>query len=235
MNEDFTIPVPSEKPETPEWFPLVNEDTVSFTEEHERPVPHFYKDTEDKITVGTGFNVHNSPKAAYDLGLYWAEGEDPTDRRATQKAIEQAFEQIKPLPKGEYYTFYDPASSENKEKGLLNIRMRDDAMRYAVEEKLKQSEKELQNKFPGFNTFPYPARKALLDMQYNIGDTRFKERFIDKDGKEKGWPNLFSAIDARDWNAAAKASRRGQIGEGRNEDIKKLFEEAYRIEQKRKR
>ena len=208
-------PIPKRKPRTPPNHRLVDENMINFAKEHEGPIPYLYKDTENKITTGIGFNVDSQPKKAYDLGLYWAEGRNLTSRRASIKDIEEAYKRIKPLPAGKYVEFYNPTESGNKK--LLNIRMREQDMKKIVEKKLLQSEQELKRKIPSFDIIPYPARKALLDMQYNMGDVQFSPQ---------KWKALYEAIDLRDWKKAAKQSNRMNVNGARNQSIYNLFMEA---------
>jgi GH24 family phage-related lysozyme (muramidase) len=43
------------------------------------------------------------------------------------------------------------------------------------------------------------AKVALMDMIYNLGETKFSR---------SKWPNLFKAVNQRDWKEAAKQSNR---------------------------
>jgi hypothetical protein len=61
-------------------------------------------------------------------------------------------------------------------------------------------------------------------MEYQIGPTRFKE---------EAWGKLFPAVRDRDWKKAAEQSHRkvpNSNAEFRNESTRKMFEEAYRID-----
>lgn len=81
----------------------------------------------------------------------------------------------------------------------------------------------LQEKFSGFECFPPPAKIALMDMIFNIGATKFSL------GK---WPNLFTAVNQRNWSRAAHESDRS-IPNGdnkRNDDTHRQFLDAATME-----
>ncbi len=84
---------------------------------------------------------------------------------------------------------------------------------------LRDNIKSLEKKFPDFKNYPPAAQRALLDMEYNIGQTKFNAQ---------KWPGLFSAVKSRDWQTAAKESHRTGIGEDRNIWTKDLFQRASR-------
>ena len=176
MDDFNSVPVPRRKPDVPAWYPLVDENMINFVKEHEHPVGHLYKDTENIVTMGIGFNVDKQPKKAHALGLYWADSnESITNRRASLKEVEEAFRRLKPMAQGLLADRYNPIRRGNET--LLNIRMRERDMNAFLRNTLESEEHMLRSKIRNFDLIPYSARKALLDMQYNIGDRRNKAIF----------------------------------------------------------
>ncbi len=74
---------------------------------------------------------------------------------------------------------------------------------------------ELNKKITNFIDMPTPIQQALVDMQFNMGNSRFSERY---------WPKLFEAIKNKDWETAAKeASERKDVQKARREWTKRMF------------
>lgn len=74
---------------------------------------------------------------------------------------------------------------------------------------------ELNKKIMNFIDMPISVQQALLDMQFNMGNNRFSERY---------WPKLFEAIKNKDWKTAAKeASERKDVQKARREWTKLMF------------
>ena len=74
---------------------------------------------------------------------------------------------------------------------------------------------ELNKKIMNFIDMPISVQQALVDMQFNMGNNRFSERY---------WPKLFDAINKKDWKTAAKeASERKDVQKARREWTKRMF------------
>ena len=81
---------------------------------------------------------------------------------------------------------------------------------------------ELHSLFPAFDNFPESAQLALLDMIFNLGNTRFSE-----------YVNLIAAVKFRNWALAAAESERNRGDEqykNRNEKVFNLFMQAAAME-----
>ena len=91
-----------------------------------------------------------------------------------------------------------------------------------------RSVKELKNKLPKFDAYPLSVRQALLDIQFNLGDTKFQTEIYDARTKKwkPGWPKLIKAVEEQDWETAAKESHRKGISEGRNRRVADWFRES---------
>ncbi|MCC6598433.1 MAG: hypothetical protein IT559_06555 [Alphaproteobacteria bacterium] len=207
----------------------VNESVKKFVRDNEKPADYFYRDTKGKATIGIGLMIPDA-EAAKNLPLYVYEGRDRPIRPAKDEEKAEAYRRVMAAPIGQVYTEYDPLSG----KGLSNLRLKTPDMEFLQEQRLREGVRYLHKTFPDLPTYPAPARAALQDMEYQIGPTKFKETT---------WEKLFPAVRDRDWQRAAKESRRnihnGDVGANernrRNIETRKLFEEADRIERARKK
>ena len=92
------------------------------------------------------------------------------------------------------------------------------------DQQLQQSYHELERKIPDFQTLPIPAQQALLDMQFNMGNTAFQATPHTVNGhRYSGWPKLFNAINNKDWQSAATQSHRRDVQSSRNTWTRDLF------------
>src|SRR5205807_1406002 len=71
---------------------------------------------------------------------------------------------------------------------------------------------QLKAVLPNWETYPEPAQAALFDMAYNLGI-----------GGLKKFPHMLAAVDAADWDTAAKECHRNGIGDARNAETAALF------------
>lgn len=190
---------------------IPDEKLFSFFEKHENNIEWMYLDTKGYVTVGVGLMLPNE-EAAIKLPFYKLVGTG--QRPATEHEIRQAYRKIKTMPYGQNigaekfdpkeYTAYDDIFID-KSVGLQKLRTR-----------LPEDLKSLRRKFKDFDSFPLEVQQALLDMEYNLGPTKFRD--------EKGkWPKLFAAVRREDWVEASRESHRKDIQESRNDDIRDLF------------
>jgi len=78
--------------------------------------------------------------------------------------------------------------------------------------------------FSGWNTFPTPAKRALLDMAYNLG-LRGLRGLRGIRGLRK-FQTPIGHVGRREWEKAADACARKGIPDGRNEWTKACFRAA---------
>lgn len=71
----------------------------------------------------------------------------------------------------------------------------------------------LRNMYTDFDHFPQPAKTALHDMLYNLGEGKLHSEF----------PNFNAAVNRKDWTRAATESHRTGIGDSRNKDTHDQF------------
>ena len=77
----------------------------------------------------------------------------------------------------------------------------------------------LRKVFPGFDSYPMPAQRAIVDMAYNMGVGKL----------ERGFPTFVSLCRAGEFGKAAGESRRSSSREERNAATKELLEDAERL------
>lgn len=214
-------PVPGRKPTILNGVP--DEEVKNMIRGFEQDVPYFYKDTEGNITIGTGHLVPSVEEARKLPLKVYGQG-NKAMRDALPQEKEYAYSVIKKMPHGKSmgHSKFDPDSVP----GMFNLRLDNADMDSFLERGLRDSAGELREKFFDFEHMPKPAQKALLDMKYNLGGYKFRERYIDGDGIEKGWPKLFSAVKRRDWDIAARESNRIGVHEARNAEIRKMLTDA---------
>lgn len=181
---------------------------------HENTIHYMYKDTAEgggKVTIGTGHLLNSLEKA---LALpFKVKDADGTERDATKKEIQQAYEKVNDVkqpadnkqahpaeafdPKGE--------SSLAEKRGFDDLYLSKEDEKKVFEADLREHAKLLRRDLPNINEFPPEAQLGLLDMKFNTN--------LDFDEK---WPKLKIAIDNGDWGEAAKEVNRVGISDERN-------------------
>jgi len=215
--ENKTPPAPERKPSDSHNRPTIlkgvdNQKIIQDIEKEESSKEFMYKDNAKdggKVTVGYGLMIPNVEEAKKLPCV--VQNEDGSSRPATAKEIEQAFGKVdkfynknnnantfKPKESNEFDGIYLPKQEAEK---LLQERLRTDANR-------------LRKEFPEFDDFSPQRQRALMDMQYNLGSTKFRR---------KNWPSLFDAVDQKDWERAARESNRKGISNKRNKNIRDKF------------
>ncbi|MBI4030569.1 MAG: hypothetical protein HY370_02740 [Proteobacteria bacterium] len=214
-------PVPGRKPAILNGVP--DEEVKNMIRGFEEDVPYFYKDTAGNVTIGTGKLVPSAEDARKLPLKVYGQG-NKAMREALPQEKEHAYFTIGKMPYGKdiRHTQFAP----ERIPGMPNLRLDSTDMDAFLEQSLRESASELRRKFSDFEDIPKSAQKELLDMQYNLGGHKFRERYIDNDGVEKGWPKLFRSVKKRDWDAEAQESNRMGIHETRNAEIRKMLVDA---------
>jgi GH24 family phage-related lysozyme (muramidase) len=184
--------------------------------------PFMYVDTRGYVTTGIGNKLSSAQEA---LALPWRH--KGTGLPATSAEIRAAFEHVQQkyaafrtahpdaekLPGARYYEHAtDLVLPPGKANELANSRIED----------FLQS---LRKLLPGFDAYPAPAQRALVDMIYTLGPK----------GLEKKFPTVVASCRAGDFMTAARfCHRKAKAGEqregdARNELTKNQFLEAARL------
>ena len=67
----------------------------------------------------------------------------------------------------------------------------EDEANYLLKNDILECKDDLKNIFPTFDSFPQPAKYALINMRFNLGPARFR-----------GFKNMILAIKKLDWKQA---------------------------------
>ncbi len=161
-----------------------------------------YRCTGGEVTIGIG---HAIPSAADAVALPWEIGGQP----APPSIVQSDFTSVAAAPKGLFAGYY---------AALSQCRLSDANIRVLVAADVERFQNGCKAAFPNWNSYPEPVQQALFDMAFNLGI-----------GGLKKFVNMWHAIDARDWEAAARESARNGISPERNAAIAALFRQAAPI------
>ena len=181
-----------------------------------------YADTRGYVTTGIG-NKLSSPQEAMELP--WRH--KATGLPATGAEIRAAFDRVEAKYAEFRLAHPDPKKSagapyyERATDLVLSTAKVDELANSRIEGFLKS----LQRIFPGFDAYPAPAQRALVDMVYTLGAK----------GLEKKFPTVVASCRAGDFTTAARFCHRKaqanehRTGDARNELTKNQFLEAARL------
>ena len=174
----------------------------SFIGPNEGNIPHMYLCTEGFVTVGIG-NMFPNVNSALSLPFV----NRTTSNPATQDEIKTDFEEVGKQPKGLYAPKYRKFTKLDRPDPQIN---------WLFQKRVDEFLKQLRKSYPKFDTYPSAAQVALLDMAFQLGTNGLKTE----------WPKLNKAIDAEDWDEAAKNCMRPAANAIRNDGTKARFLEA---------
>jgi GH24 family phage-related lysozyme (muramidase) len=175
---------------------------LSAVREHEGAVEHFYLDTTGNVTIGLGFLVANL-EAALALPLV----DRQSGAAASREAVERSFRAVAAAPMGQRAAAY---------AALCSVKLPAQAQEQLLGHKLEEFRVGLTRHFENFSQLPAPVTHALLDMAFNLGLNGLLQKF----------PKFCAAIRSGDFAAAARESRRPQVGEQRNQRVREWLERA---------
>ena len=167
----------------------------------EGKVTHMYLDHLGYVTVGIGKML---PDAASAKLLSFIRRTDKVYASAGE--IEADFNEVSNQMAGMKAYNY---------KKYTKLDLSEDDIYRILDLVIKDCESELNSNFIGYKTYPIPARRALLDMIYNLGI-----------GKLLKYKKLKDAVEVGDWKTSAKECHRNGPPVERNEWTKNLFLEA---------
>jgi GH24 family phage-related lysozyme (muramidase) len=172
-------------------------------------ISHMYLDTAGLVTVGVGNQL---PNAAEAQKLAFVNRQ--TFKVATKDEIKTDFDTVKKQTKGLKASAY-------KQHTKLDLPTKD--IDTLLDTRIDGFKKELKLKFPKFDTYPMTVQFALLDMAFNLGTNGLVTKF----------PTFKKAIEAEDWEKAAKESQRSApVSASRNAAVKKWLEDAAKAKKK---
>jgi len=173
-----------------------------------------YLDTAGLVTTGIG-HLLKTPDAAAKLPWY----HQATGLPATSAEVRTVFEALRASwaqyrtehPKGPNHLearYYEKVS----DLVLPPTFPRRDAIDRLQNDFLPK----LRGVFPGFDRYPMPAQRAIVDMAYNLGIGKL----------ERGFPRFVALCRAGEFAKAAGESHRSSSREDRNVATRQLLEEA---------
>ena len=158
----------------------------------EGSVPWMYLDTRGHVTIGVGCKLATAASAE-ELDFL-----DPSGVPTTSGDILRNFQDVRKMESGMRPEFYRTPSSdllpETTISSLLMLRAKD-------------SDADITKRYTfGYGTAPRPAKLALLDMLFTLGDH----------GLFRGFPNLMVDVQHTDWAEAAVHCHRKGVSAERN-------------------
>jgi len=178
---------------------------------------YMYLDKKGLVTVGIG---HMLPNAAEATKLPWYH--EKTGLPATPAEVKALFNKLK----AEWADFQrEHPKAENKQsasqyENLSDLKVpkgfpRQDALDRLQHEFLKP----LRGIFPGFDSYPMPAKQAIVDMAYSLGVAKLRDEF----------PKFVSHCRAGHFADAAPESERHGTRAVRNAATAKLLQDAEEL------
>lgn len=175
--------------------------TLADFERWEGKIAHMYLDTRGYVTIGIG-NMLANAAAAKKLAFVVRE----SGLAATPAQIEADFTAVTKLAAGM------PAASY---KTHTRLDLPDASINALFKVRIDGFRADLAGSFKDYATYPVAAKRALLDMIYNLG----------KDGLLK-FKKLKAAAEAGNWKEAANQCHRQGPSKERNDWTRELFLEA---------
>ena len=103
-------------------------------------------------------------------------------------------------------------------RNIQEVGLSDDEIEYLLQNDIKRVEQELKDIFPDFDELPENVRLVLIDMDFNLGKTRFLT-----------FKNMIQAVKERNWETMIKEMKNSRWCEqvkSRCEDDVRLIKEA---------
>lgn len=176
-----------------------------------------YVDTRGFVTTGIGHLLKNVDQA---LTLPWHHS--GTGRPATPAEVKAAFEHL-----GQAWTDLKRDNPNANGMSVAKCRKLSDLVlpeglpvKLACDRLDTEFLKDLRRIFPGFDSYPMPAQRALVDMAYNLGVGKLEGKF----------PKLLAACRGGDFASAAAESHRSSSRKERNDVTRDLFMEAAQLQ-----
>ncbi len=213
---------PPARPRPAAGEPLDFNQVFAHIERWEGVVKWMYLDTHKPplVTVGAG---HMLPNVAAAKALAFVN--TSTKKPATEAEIETAFQAVAKMTGGRERTCY-------LQKPSLEITV-EAAKQTAIARLNREFIPQLKKWLPDFDSYPVPAREALIDMVYTMGigrDAGMKEA----EGL-RAYTDLKAALESRDFKAASLVCRRTGARPERNAFAQELFEKAAAEEERNAR
>ena len=160
---------------------------------------HMYVDTRGHVTTGIGHLLRDANAA---MALPWLHR--ATGTPAMPAEIRAVFERVAAQPAGQHANHYERLSDlvlpPNLPRDLAAARLQHEFL------------PGIRRLCPGFDGYPQPAQRALVDMAYNLGV-----------GGLGRFTNMLRACERGDFAAAGAECHRRSCRDDRNEATRELF------------
>jgi GH24 family phage-related lysozyme (muramidase) len=170
-------------------------------ENWEGKISHMYLDTKGLVTVGIGKML---PNIAAAQELDFVRRADAV--AATAEEIAADFSAVSAQAAGKIAGTY---------RKYTSLDLPDEAIGDLLKTVVEGFENDLEQSFAGYDSYPLPAKRALLDMIYNLG----------LDGLLK-FKKMKASVEAGDWTTAAAQCHRNGPSDERNNWTRDLFLDA---------
>jgi GH24 family phage-related lysozyme (muramidase) len=173
--------------------------------ENEGSIEHMYLDTVGKVTVGVGHMIPGELEA--QRINFVVRG---TMRPATTLQISSEFGTV---------GRQRPAMTAASYRQFTTLDMTPDAIDSLLDSDIAIMEAGVRANFFNYDSYPAPAKDALLDMAFNLGVHGLVAHF----------PHLKAGADSQNWRICAAQCRRNGISDTRNQKTMDLFLAAARL------
>ena len=208
---------------------FINKTMRPFIETEEGLYDYPYLDTNGLITIGVGANIDNNPLSMDwyyknpDTGkLRHLDKNNPDDLRLIKEEVSNLEKEREKLPYDEKKKTWKNNYVAEYYEGKTNLRVSKEYINREYYKRAKEAinniqntikrynkDPEKKNSIPDFHKLPQPLQFVLMDMMYNMGQTRFDYiTHTEKDGKKRGYPRFWDAVANRDLTSMIKECAR---------------------------
>jgi GH24 family phage-related lysozyme (muramidase) len=174
------------------------EQSTEQTTVFETAVPWMYLDTRGFVTAGIGQMLPDVASAQILAFL------DPGGAPATPDAIHADFLRVQAIAPGQDYHHYRAPTSPTLGEAVMTSML---ATVIAANDAI------LRTRLTDYDGFPDPAKLALLDMIYNLGESKLFSEY----------PLMLSAVDSQHWLTASQQCHRNGPNQQRNDWTRNQF------------
>jgi len=179
-------------------MPTYLEQAIAQTTAFETAVPWMYRDTRGFVTAGIGYML---PDVASAQALAFV---DRQGQIAPPAAIHADFTRVQTLAPGLSCQAYRSTDS---------LTLPEHAMTALLSNMIAANDLILRARLADYDGFPTPAKLALLDMLYNLGETKlFRE-----------YPLLLAAVNHQHWLTVSQQCHRAGPNSERNQWTRNQF------------
>ena len=218
---------------------FINKTMRPFIEAEEGLQDYPYLDTNGLITIGVGANINNNPLSMdwyyknQDTGeLRHLDKNNPADLRLIKEELLKLEKEREKLPYDEKKKTWKNNYAAKHYEEVTSLRVSSEYINREYYKRAKEAINNIQstikrynkdpkkeNSIPDFHKLPQPLQFVLMDMMYNMGQTRFDYIITyGKDGKKRGYPSFWDAVANRDVDKMIKECARDGLPE-RNKKI----------------